>query len=111
MSGFHKAKISLDQITYGPKTETVDEVTAFTYAGELYNRGYRRTSNAYCHVSRIDREDWLDVLAEKLRCARADFYNRDGSGIADTWRDHYIRCHSKDTLTVHPSILRRIPGY
>ena len=55
-----KIKISLNQITYGPKTRDVDELVAFTCAGELMEKGYRRVSNAYCTVARIDREDWLD---------------------------------------------------
>lgn len=106
---FHKVKITTDNITYGPKDP--DELTAWTVAGELVNKGYRRTSNAYCMVSRIDRDDWLDVLAKHMRCSVADFYNKDGSGVNDRWRDHYVRCYSKDNLTVHPLIVRQVPSY
>ena len=31
-------------------------------ATELVNKGYRRISNKYRTVSRIDREDWLDAV-------------------------------------------------
>ena len=101
-----KVKISRDQITYGPKEP--DDETARGIAAELMEQGYRRTSNAYCHVSRIDRDDWLDVLAEHRRCSRADFYNVDGSGIGDNHRDHYVRCFSKDNHTVAPEVIRHV---
>ena len=104
-----KVKISEDDVTYGPWDP--DELTAFTIAGDLMIKGYRKTSNAYCMVSRIDREDWLDVLAGQRRCSRADFYNVDGSGVGDQHRDHYIRVFSKDTLTVSPKVLRFMKGY
>ena len=104
-----KTKISIDDITYGPKDP--DDVAAFVTAGELMAKGYRKTSNAYCMVSRIDREDWLDVLAKERRCSRADFYNVDGSGVGDQHRDHYIRVFSEDTLTVHPMVLRKMRSY
>lgn len=107
----HKAKINLSAITYGPATEEVDELTAMTFAYELMKKGYRRTSNAYCIVTRIDRDDWVEVLAKQRRCSVADFYNIDGSGIGDQHRDHYVRCHSEDQLTVHPTILRKIPSW
>ena len=106
-----KCKIKTDDITYGPKTEDVDELTAMTFAHDLMKKGYRRTSNAYCIVSRIDCEDWIEKLARERRCSVADFYNVDGSGIGDQHRDYYIRVHSKDSLTVHPAILRKIKGY
>lgn len=107
-----KVKITLDQITYGPKFGThLDELVSRVYAQELLSKGYRRTSNAYCMVSRIDRDDWIEILAKQLRCAPADFYKLDGTGIDDRWRDHYVRCYSKDKHTVHPNILKFIPTY
>jgi hypothetical protein len=107
----HKVKITPNQITHGPQQFDLDDVTAFVVAGNLNLKGYRRTSNAYCIVARIDREDWLQVLADKMHCAVADFYNRDGTGINDRWRDHYIRCYSKDVLIVSPSVIRKIKSY
>ena len=104
-------KISLDQITYGPKTEHVDPLVAITYARQLEKDGYRKTSHAYCRVNRIDRDDWLDLLALRLNCCRADFYKLDGSGIDNSWRDHYVRCFSEDGHTVHPAILKFVTGY
>lgn len=106
-----KIKITEDSITYGPRSFDLDDVTAFTYAGDLTSKGYRRTNNAYCMVSRIDRDDWLDILARDMKCCVADFYNKDGSGVSDRWRDYYIRTYSKDTLTVSPAIHQRMKSY
>lgn len=106
-----KIKISLDQITVGPRDETLDPLVKMMWAEDLKQQGYRRVSNAYCQIARIDRDDWIDVLARQMNCTRADFYNRDGSGPADHWRDHYVRGYSRDVHTVHPEILRLIPGY
>ena len=106
-----KIKITLDKITYGPSTPEVDKLVAFMHADELMREGYRRTSHAYCHVARIDREDWLTVLAKERHLTVADFYYVDGSGIPDHHRDYYVRVHSKDVLTVHPEIVRLIPSY
>ncbi len=86
-----------------PKEE-VDRFVGMVFANELMAKGYRRTSSAYCISSRIDREDWLDFLARKLNCARADFYKMDGTGIDDRWRDQHIRCYSKDQVILHPSV-------
>lgn len=102
-------KITENDVTYGPWNP--EKLVAIVFAKTLADQGYRRISNAYCRVARIDREDWLDVLAEQRRCSRADFYNVDGSGIGNQHRDHYIRCFSKDVLTVAPEILRLVPSY
>lgn len=104
-----KIKVTPDTITFGPWEP--DEFELFLLPAVLIEKGYRRTSRAYSIVSRIDREDWLDVLAEKMNCSRADFYNRNGSGVGDRWRDHYIRCYSADKLTISPALYQKIPGY
>lgn len=104
-----KVKISEDDITYGP-TEP-DEFLATVYAKELFDLGYRKTSNAYCSVSRIDRDDWLVVLAKERHCSVADFYNVDGSGVGDQHRDHYVRSYSKDVHTVHPAIIKKMRAW
>lgn len=109
--GQRKVKIQFSEITYGPKSQDVDELLAFTFVGELIEKGYRRVSNAYCRIARIDRDDWLDFMATKIGCAVADFYAKDGSGVSDQWKDHYIRMYSKDVLVVHPEILYRIKAY
>ena len=78
---------------------------------ELIAQGYRRVSNAYCLVTRIDRPDWLETMASRMHCSVADFYNQDGSGISNSWRDHYCRVYSKDQLCVGPSKIRQIPSW
>lgn len=90
---------------------TDEDSTTDLIPEELINLGYRRVSNAYCLVAKIDREDWLEILAGRMRCSVAHFYNRDGSGISNDWKDHYIRVYSKDTHCVGPSRIRLIPGY
>jgi hypothetical protein len=99
-----KTKIRMDQINWGPKE--CDRLAAVIFAKELREMGYIKTSNAYCSVSRVDREDWLDVLARERHCSRADFYNYDGSGVGHQHYEYYCRVYSKDTLTVHPEIIR-----
>ena len=101
--------MSLDNITIGTNNPSEDEVN--NLVDFLIKAGYRKTSNAYCIVNRIDRDDWLEVLAECMKCSVANFYKRDGSGVPDGWRDHYIRCYSKDQHIVHPLVIKKIPTY
>lgn len=88
-----------------------DELEAFMAAGELTRLGYRKVSNKYKLVARIDRDDWMDILAKQLNCCRADFYKLDGSGISDTWKDHYVRVHSEDRLTVSQAVYSKMERY
>lgn len=111
MSFFHKVKIQLSDINFGPTDPELDDIVVFTVAGELHNLGYRKISNSYCRIARIDRNDWVEVLAQSRRCSVADFYNVDGSGIGSSHRDYYIRCFSEDVLTVHPQILRKLSSF
>ena len=105
-----KVKIQVPgDITIGPINPT--DAEAAQAAIELMREGYHRTSNAYCTISRIDRDDWLNVLAKERRCSVADFYSVDGSGVSDSWKDYYIRPHSKEKQTVHPKVLRSIKSY
>lgn len=107
-------KITFDQITYGPKHPELDELEVFTFAGNLVKEGYVGTSNAYCIVSRVDRDDWVTKLAKIMNCCVADFYNINGGGLEERWKEHYIRVYSKDKLTVHPQIydaMKKMKGY
>lgn len=70
-------------------------------AKKYADEGYICISNKYRMIGRPDREDWHIALANQMRCAPADFIKRDGSGkLCDSWREHYVRCQSKDTLEV-----------
>lgn len=84
------------------------EPTTQLSAAELVRLGYRRTSNAYRLVSRVDRADWADVLAKALHRAPADFYLPDGKP-SGSWTDYYRRVHSNDTRTVSAEVLKDIP--
>jgi translation initiation factor IF-1 len=88
-----------------------DDLTAFLKAGELTQKGYRRISNKYKIVARIDKEDWLDIMAKQMNCSRADFYCVNGGGVKDNWRDHYIRVYSEDKLTVGPEIYKLMKAF
>lgn len=65
-------------------------------AKDLRAQGYRRTSNRHHLVSRIDRPDWAEALAEYMHQGRdkADEYR------TANWADFYRRVLSNDTLTV-----------
>lgn len=109
-----KCKISMLDITWGPKIsvgEHMDRLTAITVATELTLVGYRRTSRAYCTVARIDREDWLDVIASNILCPKADLYDAKEGGVSAMWYDYYIRVYSKDKQTVHPDVMRYMENY
>lgn len=79
-------------------------------AQDLADRGYRRTSNAHGIVSRVDRPDWVDVLATHLRRSPAEFYEPGESLPSGRWCDHYRRCLSKDKLYVEPGIAKLVPS-
>lgn len=103
-----KCKITMQDVTFGPNTKRVSSTVAKFVANSLLSSGYRRTSNAYSMVSRIDRPDWLEVVANDLGCAVADLYDRNGLA---SWQDYYIRVHSKDNHTIHPDVFRYIWAY
>jgi hypothetical protein len=90
-------------------------------AQELTERGYRRTSGKYQHVSRIDRPDWILHLAAHLNRAPADLFivhaanNSVGyttrGRVSGGWCDYYRRVLSKDSHTVPDrEVFRLIPG-
>jgi hypothetical protein len=90
---------------------SVEQLNAWLEAATLTKQGYRKISSKYKLVARIDKDDWLDILARQLNCCRADFYKLDGSGIANNWKDHYIRVHSKDRITVTPEVYKHMKNY
>lgn len=104
-----KCKITEQDITFGPWEP--DELEMFTLPKHLNDLGYRRVSNAYCKIARIDRPDWLKVMAGHMSCAVADFYDVNGSGVGNRWKDQYVRMYSKDTQTVSPVIFSKIESY
>lgn len=90
---------------------SVEQLNAWLEAATLTKQGYRKVSNRYKLVARIDRDDWMDILARQLNCCRADFYKLDGTGIANNWKDHYIRVYSEDKLTVTPEVYKYMKRY
>jgi hypothetical protein len=63
-------------------------------------------------VARIDRPDWVQVLAKDMKRSVADFYMVDRPHtVSSNWADHYRRCLSKDVLTLEPrQIALLVPG-
>lgn len=82
-------------------------------AEELIARGYRRTSNAWCHISRIDRPDWIEFMAAKMHRAPADFYRIEEDGTAKHpdggWCHYYRAVYSQDERTVSHETIKQIP--
>jgi hypothetical protein len=76
--------------------------------------GYRRASNKYRMVSRIDKPDWLELLARSLHRSVADFYFKSGPNIGKLdpmWADHYRRVYSSDKLEGVPEeVFKQLPG-
>lgn len=69
---------------------------------KLRRMGYRRISNKFGMVARIDRSDWLEVMRKKY----PNWENMEVSSIAD----YYRRCVTKDVLTVPLEVSRYIPS-
>jgi len=61
---------------------------------ELIAMGYRRTSNKYGIVARIDREDWRDVVVQHTHQTLKTI----ATATPGMWEDFYRRVHSRDTL-------------
>lgn len=78
-------------------------------AQKLMAQGYRRTSWKHRLVSRIDRPDWVQILAVGLRRAPADFYVPGESNPSGSWCSYYRACLSEDTKTVTPEVIQLIP--
>lgn len=80
-------------------------------AAELTAKGYRRVSNKYRRLARIDRHDWLNVLGRYIRRPVADFFDCETGKLSASWADHYRRCFSKDVLVDVPEdVFKAVPG-
>ena len=73
-----------------------------THAAELTSRGYRRISNKYGRIARIDRSDWRKQLDHRLRFA--------SESVQACWEDHYRRMYTTDKQDVDPEIARLVPS-
>ncbi len=77
-------------------------------AKELIQLGYRRVSNSYGIVARIDRPDWKAFMAAEHPGGMSwveSLSQQPGSA-----EDHYRRCYSKDTLELGRSNGRMVPS-
>jgi len=81
-------------------------------AAELTVLGYRRISNKYRMVARIDRPDWVEHMAAQSHRTVADYFvTGDNSYPAASWGDYFRRVYSKDKLEGLPdAVFKAIPG-
>lgn len=73
--------------------------TVQRHVAALVAKGYRRISNKYGMVARIDRPDWIEVLP-------ANFKRNANANAAD----YYRRCVSKDVLELPTSVAMMVPN-
>ena len=81
-------------------------------ANELIKKGYRRVSNKYRVISRIDRDDWIEYMANQHSpWDIEEGYNWISAlGMASA-SDHYRRVYSKDVIEGVPvNVFRKIPS-
>lgn len=78
-------------------------------ARELIALGYCRTSNKYRMLARIDRADWVEVMAKEYRRAPADFCIPGETEPTGNWCDQYRRCFSNDKIEVSEEVFKLMP--
>lgn len=79
-------------------------------ATNFINMGYRVISRRHRIIARIDRPDWIYIMAKDLLRAPADFYVPGETAPDSNWCDHYRRCYSKHKAKVSEDVLQFIPG-
>lgn len=77
---------------------------------ELIARGYRRISNKHGMLARIDRSDWIEVLAKHLKRSPAELYAPGEPNPEPCWYDYYRRVLSRDKVTVPKWAAKNIPN-
>lgn len=83
----------------------------FTSPADYIEAGYRKVSNRFGMLSRIDRPDWIEVLARHLHRSPAELYVPGKPERPSAhWCDYYRRVLSTDTVTIDPALARHIPN-
>ena len=84
----------------------VQEARAAAYMAQ----GYRRISGKHRMVSRIDRADWVELLANNINRKPEDVHRMVGQSPAamESWEDYYRRVLSKDRLTIDPTAAKYV---
>jgi hypothetical protein len=76
-------------------------------ANAYMEKGYRRISNKYCHISRVDREDWKELVAKRF----CSWDIKKGLELVERRKPcsgFYRSVLSEDILTVAPEIMALI---
>jgi len=77
----------------------------------LKSLGYCRVSNRYRMVSRVDRHDWKEYMAQQHTPWDHELGMQWVEGIGNAAADHYRRCYSKDVLSNIPEKeFKKIPS-
>lgn len=88
---------------HNPADDNKNQAACFTAMG------YRRTSNRFGHLSRIDRPDWKEHMAQR----HSPWSKEEGRAwvraLGDGASDHYRRVFSKDTREVSREVARLVP--
>lgn len=88
-----------------------EELHAKPDVASMKSMGYHRISNKYRMASRIDREDWLEHLAEHMRRSVAELYTQGTNEVSPHWADYYRRVLSKDVIGDIPiAMFSQLPG-
>ena len=72
---------------------------------QRYTRaGYRRVSNKYLQISRVDQKHWVKVILKSH-----DFGQLTPENVQNYWADNYRRCRSNDVIQVNTEVFKLIP--
>jgi hypothetical protein len=74
---------------------------------QLVAKGYRRTSDRYGILARVDREDWKEVLEKHLGRELPENYEFSAD---EGWADIYRRTLSQDTVQINPELAQQVPS-
>lgn len=92
----------------------IEELTTtsepYDLANYLISVGYRAISNKHKMVSRVDRPDFVQILAQRLLRAPADFYVPGQDRVTANWVDHYRRGISSDKRSVPDEVFKLMKG-
>lgn len=77
---------------------------------EATARGYRRVSNRYRWVARVDRPDFVQVLAKHLRHPVSFFLTNSEKNVQAQWCDHYRRVYSCDVVILREREYEKVPA-
>lgn len=76
----------------------------------MISAGYARVSNAYGMISRIDREDWREHMAQQHSPNNVEFGRKWVKCLGAYAADHYRRIYSNDKMELGRTKGRNFPS-